>query len=99
MEKIANLENKPDARDNLETIIKELVKLVSISQRWLTMREACLYAKMSKNTLMGCIADGNIKASKQRGKWIVDRSSIDAYYEDGETEALVNDLLAKRKIV
>jgi excisionase family DNA binding protein len=70
----------------------DLKKLISISQRWLTIREACLYSKMSKNTLMECIEAGQIKASKKRGKWIVDRLSIDAYYEDIEVEALYKDV-------
>jgi len=78
-----------------ETIIERIDKLLSISQRWLTVREACLYSKMCRNTLMHFIDSGEIKASKKQGKWIVDRLSIDAFYEDRETEILLKDIAGR----
>lgn len=75
-----------------KTILEKIDCLISISQRWLTIKEACLYAKMSKNTLMKCVRCDEIKATKRGGKWIVDRQSIDAYYEEIEFESLSIDL-------
>lgn len=60
--------------------------------RWLSMKEACSYAKMSKNILKARIMEGSIKATKKGGKWIVDRRSIDSYYDDSDIDLLVQDL-------
>ena len=98
MEKNTTIINKNQIQDDLTSYIKELRNLVSLSQRWLSMSEACIYSKMSKNTLMLCINDGEIQAVKRRGKWIVDRLSIDSYYTDFETETRVKDLLNKRRV-
>jgi excisionase family DNA binding protein len=73
-------------------IINRIDRLLAISQRWLTVKEACLYSKMSKNTLMECIMSNEIKACKKRGKWIIDRLSIDIYYADFEIETLSKDI-------
>jgi excisionase family DNA binding protein len=97
MEEIVEIKNTSTDFKILLEAINNLGKLVAITQRWLTMQEACSYSKMSKNTLMECIATGNIKACKKRGKWIVDRLSVDEYYGDGEIEVIVKDLMAKRK--
>ena len=53
--------------------------------------------RASKNTLMDMIAEGQIRAHKRPGKWIVDRESIDEFYKSGSgnDEALFQDF-AKR---
>lgn len=80
----------------MEQLLYERIdRLLDISQRWLTVTEACLYAKMSKNTLMGTIDSGHVFASKRGGKWIVDRKSIDQYYLCGDDGKLYADV-AKR---
>jgi len=98
MENITAETNKTEELVNLTAVIKEMRTLISLSQRWLSMREACLYSKMSKNTLMECINENEIKAVKRRGKWIVDRQSIDSYYADDEAEVRVKDLLKGRRL-
>lgn len=76
----------------LEEAIKSIDRLMNISQRWLTVQEACRYAKMSRTTLMECVNSGDIKGSRRRGKWIVDRLSIDTYYQDTEFENRYRDV-------
>ncbi len=77
------------------TISEQIEKLLNINQRWLTMAEACQYAKISKNTLMKCIHSGDVRASKRHGKWIVDRLSIDRYYESDTEELLYRDIACR----
>lgn len=51
--------------------------------RWMTMDEAKEYARVkSKNTLKSWIRKGKIYGYKRsaRGDWIIDRESIDAFY-------------------
>jgi hypothetical protein len=80
----------------MEQLLYERIdRLLNLSQRWLTITEACLYSKMSKNTLMGTIGSGHVFASKRGGKWIVDRTSIDQYYMCGDDDRLYVDI-AKR---
>lgn len=90
-ERLTDLEKEDKAR--ADRILFSVERLLNISQRWLNITEACRYAKMSKNTLMECILDGYIKASKPRGKWIVDRLSIDTYYTDEFASVLTRDRL------
>jgi hypothetical protein len=47
--------------------------------RWMDVKTACRYASMSKNTLMAYIKDDSIYAKRLRGKWYVDRDSIDNF--------------------
>ena len=60
--------------------VREALAEAGASQRWLTLREACRYARVSKNTLRRLIEEGHIVAKRLEGKWIVDRFSIDAFY-------------------
>ncbi len=52
------------------------------SMKWLKFSEAMIYARMSKKTLKKYIDEGEIDALKRGGNWIVDRASIDKFYED-----------------
>jgi predicted site-specific integrase-resolvase len=49
--------------------------------KWLSLPEACAYARRSRNTLLRHIREGKIIASKPDGRWIVDRESIDSFYQ------------------
>jgi excisionase family DNA binding protein len=63
---------------------------VLVTARWLTIAEACEYARKSVNTLKRYIIEGKIYGSKQGGEWIVDRESIDSFYgEDRDRRRLV----------
>jgi hypothetical protein len=49
--------------------------------RWLTIKEAMAYAKVkSKTTMFKWINDGHIYAHKRSGEWIIDRESIDDWF-------------------
>ena len=67
--------------DNTATaVIEKIERLMDISQRWLSLTEACAYAKMGRAIMLQAIHDGLISGRKrQPGGWIVDRLSIDAY--------------------
>ena len=56
--------------------------------RWLTIKEACQYGKIKRDTLMKWIDEGYIYGSKRSGKWIVDRQSIDDFYNQERLQIL-----------
>ena len=60
--------------------VREALAEAGVPPRWLTLREACQYARVSKNTLKKLIEEGHITAKRLEGKWIIDRFSIDAFY-------------------
>ena len=68
------------------TEIREIAKATAaemaatIKPRWLEIKEACGYARVSRNTLMNYINEGHVYAFKRTGKWIVDRESIDDFF-------------------
>jgi len=63
-------------------------------KRWFSLKEACQYASISKRKLIKHIKDGEIYGSK-KGKWFVDRESIDAFFLNGGFEKLaVEKILA-----
>lgn len=88
----------PNDIKKISVLITRQIEDLNIIGRWLSMPKACKYSEMSKNTLMKCIKNGDIKASKRRGKWIVDRRSIDKYYEADIETALFNDIAQRVKL-
>ena len=49
--------------------------------RWLTVKEAMAYCKVkSKTTMHKWINEGYIYAHKRSGQWIIDRESIDDWF-------------------
>lgn len=56
--------------------------------RWLSICKACQYASMSKKKLIRHIHAGEIYGAK-RGKWFVDRDSIDDFFLDENTEKIM----------
>jgi hypothetical protein len=82
----------PNQEQNIE-LIEQITHLLDLSQRWLKIEEACSYAKMSRNTLMKCIDNGDIKGKKRKkGGWIIDRLSIDEYNGSVTEDALFADI-------
>lgn len=61
----------------LSTIIPYLA-----SMRWLTLPEACIYSRRSRNTLLLWLECGKIYGTKPEGSgdYIIDRESIDKYF-------------------
>jgi Helix-turn-helix domain len=89
------MEINPEDIKKISILLIRQIENLTIFGRWLPISKATRYSEMSKNTLMECINNGDIKASKKRGKWVVDRKSIDEYYEADIEAALFNDI-AKR---
>jgi len=51
------------------------------TMKWLSLQEACIYSRKSKNTLLALAADGTIYATREgMGDWVFDRESIDRFY-------------------
>lgn len=51
------------------------------SMKWLTLSEARIYARKSRNTILKLVKEMKIYGTKaEGGDYIVDRESIDAYY-------------------
>ena len=66
-----------------------------ITPRWLSIQAACSYASMGLKKMLRHINAGEIKATK-KGKWFVDRKSIDAFLSGSELKEtlLVEKILA-----
>lgn len=58
------------------------------SMKWLRLREACIYSRRSRNTILEWIKCGNIYGAKPEGsgEYIIDRESIDNYYNSLKKE-------------
>lgn len=78
------MEKQQPALDQILETIRSFFDKASVPflSRWLKISEACKYARMSKNTLMEYIKSGDIYATKKGGNWIVDRKSIDDFYDE-----------------
>ena len=64
----------------LKEIIRQFISSAGHNYpRWMDVKTACRYASMSKNTLMAYIKDDSIYAKRLKGKWYVDRDSIDNF--------------------
>lgn len=74
------MELTPEIKALIKEAVREALAEAGASRRWLTMKEACQYARVSKNTLRKLIEEGHITAKRLEGKWIIDRLSIDAFY-------------------
>lgn len=61
---------------------REILKTV----KWLTLQEAAIYSRRSINTIKKLIAEGIIYGTKRGGEWVVDRESIDAYFNEDRDE-------------
>lgn len=71
-------------QSDIVAIAKQVISLMSAESRpgrWLTLKEAMVYAKVkSRDTIMKWIDEGYIYAFKRSGEWVVDRESIDSWY-------------------
>jgi hypothetical protein len=63
----------------IRCLLESLERNTNFYPRWLDITQACKYASMSDKTLMSFVKSGDIYATKKRGKWIVDRESIDLF--------------------
>ena len=57
--------------------------------KWLTLPEACIYARMSKNTMKKYLDAGHFSGERiESGHWRIDRESIDGYFGETRQKAL-----------
>ena len=61
--------------------VQEALKATPMWPRWLPLKEAARYAGISTKKLRQLVEQGEIRAKRLEGKWIVDRLSIDEFYE------------------
>jgi len=68
------------------------------TMKWLSLPEACLYTRHSRNTLLKWIEDGKIYASKPDGSgtYIIDRQSIDNYFNELRDNARIRSRELRR---
>ena len=87
--------SNPSYMSNLHEIASDIIrfqlesKMLSLvipflgSMKWLSLDEACMYARKSRNTILDLIKEGSIYGTKaDGGEWIVDRATIDAHYNE-----------------
>lgn len=60
--------------------VKMAVQETGTQARWLTMDEAVIYAKTSMHKLRSWVDEGYIYGFKRTGRYVVDRESIDTWY-------------------
>lgn len=61
--------------------IAERMGVQPVYSKWLTVSEAMLYAEVkSRKTILAWINEGYIYAFRRTGSWIIDRESIDKWY-------------------
>ena len=83
------------AQPEITALLDEVRRLSDLSRRWLRMREACQYAKLSRTNLAYLLETGEIRGRKRPvGGWIVDRRSIDEY-NAGADERAVQDAIRR----
>lgn len=57
------------------------------TMKWIGLKDACFYARKSINTIKKLIGENKIYGTKKGGEWIIDRESIDRFY-NAERDAL-----------
>jgi len=50
------------------------------TMRWIGLKDACFYMRKSANTIKKLILENKIYGTKKGGEWIIDRESIDRFY-------------------
>jgi Na+/H+ antiporter NhaA len=73
---------------DITTLSEAILKVVSermasetVYSKWLTVSEAMRYAEVkSRKTILAWINEGYIYAFRRTGGWIIDRESIDNWY-------------------
>jgi len=65
----------------LNELVRQVIRMAgqNVYPRWMDVKAASKYTSMSKNTLMEYIKDDCIYAKRLKGKWYIDRESIDNF--------------------
>ena len=83
-------------RDDLDLLAARLFHmlrphLVNHTPKWMSMAEACEYARMSRDTMTKLIDEGHVYAKKlaeKSGKYIIDRETIDCFLNNGRVNLI-----------
>jgi excisionase family DNA binding protein len=77
-------------RYQLESRMLSLVLPYLSTFKWLSMQEACLYSRKSRKTLLKLIEEMKIYGTRPdgSGEYVIDRESIDAYYNEEKDNLL-----------
>jgi hypothetical protein len=59
------------------------------TMKWITLQEASRYARMCSNKIKSKILEGKIYGTKKDGEWLVDRESIDSYFNQDRDDMRV----------
>jgi len=67
------------------------------TMKWIGLKDACFYMRKSTNTIKKLIFENKVYGTKKGGEWIIDRESIDRFY-NAERDALMLKL-SERKLL
>lgn len=65
------------------------------TMKWIGLNDACSYMRKSANTIKKLIFENKIYGTKIGGEWIIDRESIDRFY-NAERNSLMIRLSGKK---
>jgi len=51
-------------------------------RRWMSLSEVEEYASMCSKTLLKLVSTGEVYGTRKKGKWYIDRDSVDAYFNE-----------------
>ncbi|HUI45535.1 MAG TPA: hypothetical protein VL122_06075 [Nitrospirota bacterium] len=82
-------------------ILQEMIDrilLYGVAPRWLPIQVACFYAGIGEKKILKHIENGDIYATLDGGKWLIDRASIDEYFlqDKKRVENILANLSQKR---
>jgi Na+/H+ antiporter NhaA len=67
--------------DSILKVVSARMAAESVYSKWLTVSEAMRYAEVkSRKTILAWINEGYIYAFRRTGSWVIDRESIDSWY-------------------
>lgn len=95
MPDLSNL-SSPSYESRIQTLVSDIIrfqlesKMFSLiipyfsTMKWLSLTEACIYARKSRNTVIELIKEMKVYGTKPEGtgEYIIDRESIDVYYNE-----------------
>ena len=84
---MSELDELKESFNEIKALLKLAVDRFSVTPRWLSIKQAMLYANMSRNKLKKYIDEGDIYGTRKGGKIFVDRNSIDAFFLDDDVRS------------
>lgn len=66
-----------------------MAESMPIMPPWLTLKEACVYARVGHHTIRQLLNNGDLTGRRIGRKWIVSRQSIDDYLSEATRKVKV----------